>query len=261
MPFSNRLTVSELLAPEAVQSYHLSANLQSDNYQPGAAGWRIERDTGDAEFQDVTVRGAVFASSGEIVGLLISGGVQAGSLTVDGTLLLRGTGAMFASGTKTDFPRVELAHTDEVIFYPSSDPAAVWHMRTAADLAFEILRSNATAGFRVTPDAALEVINRVKANWLQAHGVFSESQYFGVATYSGEQVPSGGTWSFAHGIAEGHRRILAAYMVYTGASNEATPGTINWISGTHVNMTAGRTNVPYRLTLHYRRTSDLSWPA
>lgn len=60
MPFSNPLVAGETILQ----------NVESENYVAGVDGWRVEKD-GDAEFNDVTVRGTV-----DIVG-------ANGSLTLD----------------------------------------------------------------------------------------------------------------------------------------------------------------------------------
>ena len=41
-----------------VSSINIGDNLQSDNFISGSAGWRLERDTGNAEFSNVLIRGA-----------------------------------------------------------------------------------------------------------------------------------------------------------------------------------------------------------
>ncbi|MDP6769158.1 MAG: hypothetical protein QF704_00500 [Anaerolineales bacterium] len=67
--------------------------LKSEDYTAGSAGWQIEGD-GDAEFNDITARGVIYATSGEIAGWTIN----AANLTKnDATLasagyLLLGTG-------------------------------------------------------------------------------------------------------------------------------------------------------------------------
>src|SRR5690606_4219456 len=65
------------IADGAITSIKLGSNLQSDNFVPGVSGWEIRRNTGDAEFNNVTVRGTIYANAGEL-----------GSLTVTGTLTL-----------------------------------------------------------------------------------------------------------------------------------------------------------------------------
>ena len=53
--------IERVIGPASVSSLKISASLQSDNFVTGSAGWKIERDTGTAEFQDVTVRGTLNA--------------------------------------------------------------------------------------------------------------------------------------------------------------------------------------------------------
>ena len=51
--------VERTIGPASVSSLKIAASLQSDNFVAGSAGWKIERDTGSAEFQDVIVRGTL----------------------------------------------------------------------------------------------------------------------------------------------------------------------------------------------------------
>lgn len=83
--------------------------IKSSNYSAGSAGWQI-RNTGDAEFNSVVVRGTVYATAGEFTGTLKVTNIQAGrTLTVNGVisagggkvilnstgLILKGNVAMF----------------------------------------------------------------------------------------------------------------------------------------------------------------------
>ena len=43
-------------------AFQITDDLESDNYVTGSSGWRIERDTGNAEFQNATIRGTLDAS-------------------------------------------------------------------------------------------------------------------------------------------------------------------------------------------------------
>lgn len=43
-------------------AFQITDDLESDNYITGTSGWRIERDTGNAEFQNATIRGTLNAS-------------------------------------------------------------------------------------------------------------------------------------------------------------------------------------------------------
>jgi len=59
--------------------------IESTNYSAGSTGWRIDND-GNAEFNNVTVRGTIYASGGEISGglAITSGGyIKAGTGTKD----------------------------------------------------------------------------------------------------------------------------------------------------------------------------------
>jgi hypothetical protein len=62
--------------------------IQSFNYNPGVAGWRIHGD-GSGEFSNVTVRGAVFASSGSFTGTVSASTITGG--TISGTNITGGT--------------------------------------------------------------------------------------------------------------------------------------------------------------------------
>ena len=70
----------------------IGSNLQSDTYSAGSAGWKIERATGNAEFNNVTARGVLDASSittgtldcsGITVSNLNAGSITAGNLNAD----------------------------------------------------------------------------------------------------------------------------------------------------------------------------------
>jgi len=65
---ADKINVSELSAITAnlgtieVGSANIADTIQSDNYVSGTSGWNIRRDTGNAEFNDVTVRGLLSAT-------------------------------------------------------------------------------------------------------------------------------------------------------------------------------------------------------
>jgi len=66
----DQAVVERILADSSVTSIKISVNLQSDTYDggviavdAGTAGWRIERNTGDAVFHDVIIRGDVISSN------------------------------------------------------------------------------------------------------------------------------------------------------------------------------------------------------
>lgn len=76
-----------------IASINFGENIQSDNFVTGSTGWQIQRDTGNAEFDNVTIRNAVVAggtfSAPSIIGGTISATnlsgitITGGSLNVD----------------------------------------------------------------------------------------------------------------------------------------------------------------------------------
>ncbi len=74
--------VERTIGPASVSSLKIAASLQSDNFSSGSAGWKIERATGSAEFQDVIVRGTLNADD-ITTGTLAAARIAADSLTVD----------------------------------------------------------------------------------------------------------------------------------------------------------------------------------
>lgn len=65
------LSEEDDIAEEAITSKKIATNIQSDNYVAGVSGWKIWRNTGDAEFNNVTVRGTIYATAGAIGGFNI----------------------------------------------------------------------------------------------------------------------------------------------------------------------------------------------
>ena len=86
------ISASQLTAGNGV----IGGTLKSANYVSGSSGWTLRPD-GVAEFSGVIVRGTVYASAGNIGGLLISGGgINGGSFT--GFAWPAGTGTGFHLG-------------------------------------------------------------------------------------------------------------------------------------------------------------------
>jgi hypothetical protein len=73
-----------------IASVNFGTNIQSDNYVAGSSGWQIERDSGDAEFNNVDIRGGAVASSVVVGGTAI--------YTTDPTSSTSGTAASNATG-------------------------------------------------------------------------------------------------------------------------------------------------------------------
>jgi len=72
-----------------IPSVNFGTNIQSDNYVSGSAGWQIQRASGDAEFNNVDIRGGAVASS-VVVG-------QPGSTTIYTTEPTSNTSGISAS--------------------------------------------------------------------------------------------------------------------------------------------------------------------
>jgi hypothetical protein len=110
-------TLARFITPGSLPAFVLAQDLQSDNYAAGSDGWKIERDTGSAEFNDVTVRGTVYASAGTFAGSLsaatgtFSGTVTAATIatnTLSGTVTLSSPGKI---QTAASGQRIELDAT------------------------------------------------------------------------------------------------------------------------------------------------------
>jgi hypothetical protein len=59
----------------------VTADIESDNYVAGVSGWKIERDTGNAEFQDAIIRGTLNAAD------ITAGTLNADRINIDGVSL------------------------------------------------------------------------------------------------------------------------------------------------------------------------------
>ena len=92
--------VERTIGPASVSSLKIAASLQSDNFSSGSAGWKIERDTGSAEFQDVTVRGTLNADD-ITVGTLDVARIAAGTITATQIAALTITAGEIAADTIT----------------------------------------------------------------------------------------------------------------------------------------------------------------
>ncbi len=78
----NQAVIERVLADASVSSLKIAANIQSDNFVAGTSGWKIERNTGSAEFQDVIIRGTLNADD-ITVGTLDADRIAADTITVD----------------------------------------------------------------------------------------------------------------------------------------------------------------------------------
>jgi len=60
-----------------IASVNFGTNIQSDNYVEGSSGWQIQRSSGDAEFNNVNIRGGLISPS------IVSAAITANSITAD----------------------------------------------------------------------------------------------------------------------------------------------------------------------------------
>ena len=112
MPNPDGTIQSRSLADKVITSELLDDDIQSDNFSSGSAGWKIERDTGNAEFNDVAVRGTIEAAS------------------IEGNMTL-GTGGVLRTASSGE--RIEIAESskDRISFYTGDNfealPALIRH--------------------------------------------------------------------------------------------------------------------------------------
>jgi hypothetical protein len=81
-------TISFTAPSGAIQ---VSADIESDNYVAGTSGWKIERDTGNAEFQDATIRGTLVADD------ITTGTLNASRINLTGSQLESSSGSLVVS--------------------------------------------------------------------------------------------------------------------------------------------------------------------
>jgi hypothetical protein len=87
------------------------AGIRSSKWQAGSAGWMIEGN-GNAEFNNVTVRGTIYATSGEISGTLTmtgGGAIRTGTSGNYIELKSAGSNQLIFYGNKTNFGKIEVA--------------------------------------------------------------------------------------------------------------------------------------------------------
>lgn len=79
-------------------SIQVATDIESDNYVAGTSGWKIERDTGNAEFQNATIRGTLNATD------ITAGTLEADHIKLTGSQLENSGGTLLISsgGVDTD---------------------------------------------------------------------------------------------------------------------------------------------------------------
>ena len=98
-----------------IENAKIGNYIQSNNYAAGSAGWKLNK-AGDAEFNNVTVRGVVYASGGSF-----TGEIQATSGKFKGTVEAKSfIGDIANMHTGTDVSRSSDGHLEKVITYTDS---------------------------------------------------------------------------------------------------------------------------------------------
>ena len=93
----NGAITSAKIGNAQINNAHITGNLQSDNFRQGNSGWQIRKADGGAEFNNVTVRGAIYATTGIFKGRIeatdgfFSGTVYADKIEGDVYTAERGT--------------------------------------------------------------------------------------------------------------------------------------------------------------------------
>ena len=94
----NYLNIERFMDDGSITSVKLGSSIQSDNYVAGQAGWKISRNTGNAEFQNVITRGTVFADSGTF-----KGNITGATGDFKGTISANAINLNEAGGTVTSY--------------------------------------------------------------------------------------------------------------------------------------------------------------
>lgn len=96
---ANEIAANTITADELVSNIVLVNNvIRSNIYTSGSAGWII-RNNGSAEFNDVTVRGTVFANSGSFTGTITSNSGTIGGWTINPANITGGSTILYSNGT------------------------------------------------------------------------------------------------------------------------------------------------------------------
>lgn len=82
---------------QSINDLWINTFIRSSNYKPAAVGFNIDGQSGNAEFNNVAVRGTIFATTGQI------GGFDIGATTITGGgITLDSAGAIYAGQTAYD---------------------------------------------------------------------------------------------------------------------------------------------------------------
>jgi len=202
-----------------------SGYIKSSNYSAGSAGFKIDGD-GDAEFNDVTVRGALIAQSGSNInglyigsdtipyGKLQSNSVRTNEIYIDGDIDFAATGTRqgikglqdiyFDSGKSTSYPYIEL-NSGNILIEEKAGGARLYLEETGVSL------TNGGYNATLTISSGGDIF------------LNSQGQTNGVLNYSGTTVFNGNAPTSWNGLNlssyVGSRRALVLLMVHNGSSS------------------------------------------
>ena len=148
-----------------IGSLVLGTDIQSDNFMEGVDGWRIERDTGNAEFGAATIRGTLTAGQIDIDGTSVvnsNGRLRVSPTYIrDATLEGRRLGDIMITGTTGVFVGTDTQDPDRDIIIDSIDLSG----------------STSSATLTINPNANVDIVILGDIMSLSGSGVSSSPQH------------------------------------------------------------------------------------
>lgn len=221
------------IANGAVTSIKIANNLQSDNYVPGVSGWRIERNTGSAEFQDITLRGTIFATAGEIGTLDIVGNL---TLTAGGQIRTAVSGQrVVLDGNNINSLEVYTGVANEIA------PGLVQSDNTALALfspAFSTLDGGNQASLRLYPTAT-QILADFNVDALRVGTGGADGHIIGTLVRTNDGSAATPAYSFSSDTDAG-------FYVSTGSAVNVTVGGLHtsFVSGVGIRTLDGTVTTP-----------------
>jgi len=187
----------------------VTTDIQSDNFVTGTSGWNIERDTGNAEFNDITARGTVQSSNWD-------GVLTGGAITTPGTV-----GWIILDNGASEFNDIDIRNTIQSTNYDNVGPTyAGWQINSDGSAVFN------DATIRGTLDASdITVSGTFSASAINLNGAMLED--------------SGGALQIVTGGVDTTQ--LASGAVTAQAFNQLSTGGINVTTVTTAGVTGALT--------------------
>ena len=138
-------------------------SLETGNFSSGSAGFQIQ-DDGNAEFNDVTARGTIYANAGEIGGFTIASNKLYGTTT--GTIQTGANVGTGQNGVKLDYDGLHVYDgvLGRVVFFPSNGDAPTISSGVIREVTYEIttnsvMRTATTVGDGSSASAGILINN------------------------------------------------------------------------------------------------------